>query len=96
MSTEVHLDLLGLKVKDKVTGFKGVVTSLSFDLYGCIQAIVTPEIGKDGNKGESHWFDVTRLSITSEKPVMDLPDFEQGYVATGKKGPSAKSIPDRF
>lgn len=96
MSTQAHLDLLGLKVKDKVTGFKGVVTSMSFDLYGCIQAIVTPEVNDKGATGDSQWFDVARLTVRSDKPVMDLPDFEQGYVATGKKGPAAKSIPDRF
>lgn len=31
-----HIDLLGLKAEDKVTGFKGVITTLSFDLYGCV------------------------------------------------------------
>ena len=34
-----HLELLGQKVEDKVTGFRGVVTTISFDLYGCIQAV---------------------------------------------------------
>ena len=38
-----ELKLLGLKVKDKVTGFTGIITSVSFDLYGCIQVIITPE-----------------------------------------------------
>ena len=44
---EKHLDLLGRKVEDKVTGIKGVVTSVSFDLYGCIQAVITTP-AKDG------------------------------------------------
>lgn len=96
MSTSAHLDLLGLKVKDRVTGFKGVVTSLSFDLYGCIQAIVTPQANSKGDKADSEWFDVTRLEVTDDKPVMALPDFERGYIATGKKGASNKSIPGRF
>lgn len=69
---------------------------MSFDLYGCIQAIVTPEVDKKGEKADSEWFDVTRLEVTDDKPVMELPDFERGYVATGKKGASSKSIPGRF
>jgi len=96
MSTKAHIDLLGHKVKDAVTGFEGVVTSMSFDLYGCIQAIVTPEVDKKGEKGESHWFDVSRLKVLTKQPVMALPDFEAGYVAAGGKGPESKSIPDRF
>jgi hypothetical protein len=84
-----HLDLLGLKVTDKVTGFKGVVSSMTYDLYGCIQAIVQPFA--DGSKIEdSRYFDVTRLSVTSNKPVMNPPNFEKGYIAEGKKGPAEK------
>ena len=87
-----HIDLLGFKVKDKVTGFKGVVVALSFDLYGCIQATVNPGQGNDGNLLESHWFDVNRLKVTSEKPVMDVPDFDHGTVAEGKKGAAQKPM----
>ena len=87
--TNKHFDLLGLKVRDKVTGLEGVVTSLSFDLYGCIQAAVTAP-AKDGKVEYGVWFDITRLKILSEKRVMDLPDYNQGYVAEGRKGASPK------
>ena len=43
-----HLDLLGMQVRDQVTGYSGVVTSVCFDLYGCIQAVVHPGTDKDG------------------------------------------------
>jgi len=46
-AVERHVSQLGLKVKDRVTGFEGVVSTMSFDLYGCIQAAVTPA-AKDG------------------------------------------------
>ena len=88
-----HFNLLGLKAKDVVTGFKGVITSLSFDLYGCINVLVTPESDKDGKRGESYWYDVARIKTTSKKPVMELPDFNAGYVSDGKKGPEEKPIP---
>jgi hypothetical protein len=67
---------LGMKVKDKVLGVTGVVTSVCFDLYGCVQADVHPGVDKVGKALESRgWFDVSRLEITSSKRVMALPDF---------------------
>lgn len=42
MIIKKHLDLLGYKVKDKVSDYEGVVISMSFDLYGCVQADVRP------------------------------------------------------
>ena len=93
MKIKKHLDLLGLKVEDKVTGLSGVITSISFDLYGCVQAVVRPPIDKDGKIPDCGWYDVGRLKITGKKPVMDVPNFESGYQAEGKKGPEAKPIP---
>ena len=81
-----HLNLLGKPVKDKVTGKTGVITSISFDLYGCIQAIITPKTGKDNKDVDLRWYDLCRLKVTSDKRVMILPDFETGQVAEGKRG----------
>ena len=91
MEVKKHLDLLGHKCVDRVTGLSGVITSVTFDLYGCIQALVSPGI-KEGEvkPAESWWLDVTRLDITSDAPVMVQPDFELGYVAEGRKGPADK------
>jgi hypothetical protein len=92
-----HMALLGKKVEDTVTGFKGVVTAVSFDLYGCVQAIVNPGKDKDGKLQEQCWFDIARLKAVSEKPVMTPPDFEYGEIARGEKGaaekPMMKSLP---
>lgn len=71
-----HMDLLGYAVVDVVTGFKGVVSTIGFDLYGCVQAIVTPAINEKGEYGKSEWFDVKRLKKTSEAPVLAAPTFE--------------------
>lgn len=84
MNIEEALSFLGKRVKDVVTGFSGVVTSLSFDLYGCQQAIVTPEVKKEGGKEESGWYDICRLQVLSPTPVMAPPDF------LIPKGPEAK------
>ncbi len=85
-------DILGLRVEDKVTGFSGVVTTLSFDLYGCIQVIVTPPIspGEKQEQGESRWFDVARLRIVHFDPVMAVPDYFTGRQAQGLQGAAEK------
>ena len=75
---------LGMKVKDKVTTQTGVVTSISFDLYGCVQCLVTPSVTQENKRLDSMWYDNTRLEMESKKPVMDLPEF--GY----SKGPAKK------
>lgn len=81
------LNLLGHHVVDKVTGFRGVVTSVCFDLYGCIQAMVHP--GMQGEKmGEVCWFDTNRLTHDldyGKRPVMVAPSFVKEH------GPEAKS-----
>ena len=80
---------MGHKVKDKVSDYTGVVISISFDLYGCIQADVRPiTLNKEGSIVQGVWLDVSRLKVLTKKPLMDVPDFEWGDVAKGKKGPA--------
>lgn len=85
-----HLDMLGFKARDKVTRYSGVITSVGFDLYGCIQVILNPGLGADGKLGELLWFDIARVEVIDDKRVMQLPNFELGSVAQGKKGPAEK------
>jgi len=85
-----HLSLLGKKVKDKVTGLCGVVTSVGFDLYGCIQVIIHPGVDTSGKLHEQHWFDVARLEVIHDGAVMTPPNFIYGEIAEGKKGPAEK------
>ncbi len=75
-STRYINELLGRHVTDCVTGFEGVVTSVCFDLFGCIQAIVTPEVSTEGKKDEGYWFDVNRLIVATSGVVMSVPDFD--------------------
>lgn len=88
IEVEKTLKLLGLRATDKVTGYTGVITSVSFDLYGCVQVIINPGVGQDGKLKDCLWFDVSRLTIGSTKPVMPLPDFDVVSV-----GPESKPIP---
>ena len=84
-----HIEILGLEVKDKVTGFKGVATSISFDLYGCIQVVVNPGMDKDGKLGDQHWFDKNRLVLDGYR-IMPVPDYVTGRFAEGDSGPAEK------
>ena len=85
-----HIELLGFRAKDKVTGFEGVIDSVCFDAYGCIQVSLKPPMNKDGEVPQGYWFDVTRVVVDNSQRIVDLPDFYQGYVAEGKKGAAQK------
>lgn len=88
-----YLQLLGLKVRDKVTGFIGTVETISFDLYGCIQAVVRPPIDKkkSAEVPDGRWFDAKRLEVLPGKPVMPVPSF--ATVAGGAQKPAKPSSP---
>lgn len=86
------LKMLGYKGKDKVTGQTGVITSVCFDLYGCVQVVLNPGMDKNGKLKDCLWFDVDRITLTSKKPVMKQPEFVKKTKAI-VKGPERKPIP---
>ena len=88
---ETTLALLGKKATDRITGFSGVVTSVCFDLYGCVQVILSPGVDKDGKARDSHWLDVKRLDVAKGKPVMDAPDFSRRQPGD-EDGPENKAV----
>ncbi len=88
-----HLDLLGLRARDKVTNLEGIMTSVSFDLYGCVQVVISAPVGDDGKIPDGVWLDINRLEILSNTVVMPVPDFDEGYVAEANKGAAEKPLP---
>lgn len=86
-----NLALLGLPVKDKVTKYTGIIISISFELYGCIQALVDPGLDEKGDFKQARWFDVNRLDVIDAVPVMEPPEweFDNGF-SEGKHGPAEK------
>lgn len=83
-----HLELLGWEVKDTVTGFKGVVTHVGLDLYGCVQALVQPGVvvDKESNKQtleNQTWFDVSRLEKIGEVKEMQPVPVKGDQVVAG-------------
>lgn len=86
---EKALDILGYVAKDKITGFEGVVESLAFDLYGCVQVALKPTTTKeDGTIKDGMWFDINRLEVSKERrmvpkdffsmPVEEATDWDHG------------------
>jgi hypothetical protein len=92
MEVSEHFKLLGMKAKDVVTGFTGVIESISFDLYGCIQYLLRPPVNEKGEDGPAGWYDVSRIKLISKTPVMEKPDFDFGIITEGKKGPAKKPV----
>ena len=53
---------LGQKAKDKITGFKGIITGRASYIYGCDQYLIIPKLGKNGVR-LAEWFDEGRIEI---------------------------------
>lgn len=79
------LGILGSKVRDRVTSFAGVATSVSFDLYGCVQVVIQPGLDKDGKPQDGHWYDFSRLEVTEPERVMVAPPFAGFDVGPAEK-----------
>lgn len=54
---------LGQVVKDKITGFKGVIIGRCEHIFGCNTYGVVQQSLVDGKRGEPEWFDEGRLKI---------------------------------
>ena len=52
---------LGDKVKDKVSGFTGIVTEITNFLNGCTQCVVSPKVKKDGTIPAAWSIDIQQL-----------------------------------
>ena len=60
----------GWKVKDKITGFSGIVIGTVEYLTGCNQALVVPDkLDKDQKRQEGEWFDVQRLARVGKTQI---------------------------
>jgi len=63
---------LGDTVRDRITGFEGVVTGRVEYITGCNQLLVSPRV-KDGAKQDACWFDEQRceVDVSAERIVLD-------------------------
>lgn len=66
---------LGKEAKDKITGFKGILTARGEFLTGCNRYCIQPTDLKDGKPIESIYFDEAQIEITGNGI---LPESVQG------------------
>lgn len=90
MKTQDYLNNLGRKAVDRITEYDGVITSVSFDVNGCIQyCIKKPGTTSEGKLYEGYWFDAARCKLSGS--VVDPPNFESNEpLVNGNKGPAEK------
>jgi len=84
-----YFDLLGRRIKDKVSGQVGICDVLTFDLYGCIQIALTPPVDKDGKFVEGRMLDVHRVQvIDTDAPLLPravFPNHTAAFKVLGKR-----------
>lgn len=90
----MDLNLLGWRVRDDVSGLEGPVVSVSYDLNGCVMALIERGYGADGKRLDTQWIDTKRLARVSDGPVADQPVFA-GTVPGGREMPAFDSKPGR-
>ena len=59
-------DLLGRKVRDKVTGFTGIATCVAHYLNGCTRVNVEAPVKDDGTLRGSEFFDIDQIEVVGD------------------------------
>lgn len=63
----------GDRVRDRISGFTGIVTGRTDFLNGCIRYAVTPEKVKTGQTHEPTWFDEQQLELKKAGAIKVVP-----------------------
>lgn len=80
-----RLPALGDQVRDKITGFEGIVTTHAQHLTGCDRLWVSPRVGDDGKTRDGMWVDIDMLEIV--QPAVIEP------VVYNRKAPGGIDLP---
>lgn len=64
-----RLPELGDRVRDKITGFEGIVTTHATHLTGCDRLWVSPKVGEDRKMIDGMWVDIDMLDIVTPQAV---------------------------
>lgn len=60
------MENLGKSVRDKITGFEGIITSKHLYLTGCAQYGVQPPVDKENKIPEMRYFDEGRIQVIGD------------------------------
>jgi len=80
---------MGVEVKDRVTGLRGIITGKTEYINGCVQWLVKPPVDKDGKLVDGCWIDTIQLEVVSQgitEPETD--NTTKDHVKEGPGGPS--------
>ena len=67
---------LGLEMKDKITGIKGIAVARVEYLTGCTQYHIRPQTVKDDKMASAVTFDYTQLDIISDGVIEKFKDID--------------------
>jgi len=76
---------LGDQVRNKITGFTGIVTVHSKALAGCDRLWVEPKVGADNKPVEGQWVDIDLLEIVTPEALAP--------VAYARRAPGGFDLP---
>lgn len=74
---------LGMLARDKITGFKGVLTARVDPIDSCIQYVVFPKTDEKGAMQSGEWLDEGRVEIINDSE----PEFTREDVQSPRPGP---------
>ena len=60
---------LGRRMRDRISGFTGIVTGYVSYLTGCNQALLAPPAKPDGEAVRAEWFDEQRLEFVDDSLI---------------------------
>jgi hypothetical protein len=79
---------MGIEVKDRVTGLRGIITGKTEYINGCVQWLVKPPVDKDGKLVDGCWIDTIQLEVVGQG--IAEPETERTSTKTnGPGGPNA-------
>ncbi|MFA5766406.1 MAG: hypothetical protein WC919_00595 [Candidatus Paceibacterota bacterium] len=83
---------MGVVVKDRVTGLRGIITGKTEYINGCVQWLVKPPVDKDGKLVDGCWIDTIQLEVVGQgiaEPETDNTTKDHTMQINGPGGPSA-------
>jgi hypothetical protein len=61
---------LGDRVQCRISKIKGIVTGITYWLYGCARVVIQPETSKDGKPAESFSVDMPQCILKKKHAVV--------------------------
>lgn len=88
--TSVTLDQLnfGDRVRDRLSGFTGIVTGKHTFISGCAKVTIAPDELRDGKMQESQWVDVQFVEIVKARAF----EVDNGRTPGGSDAPPAGPV----